>query len=142
MTNLTAKSGKFESGSGSKQISQELKEKMNGMLLADALTNRLITIAKGTTNPFTFKNVKGTRKDGTTYENKSLVLMTEQGEIIISDSLAQGDIKKYLDNLGDLRFRIHTSEDGEREFFRLGQPGSNAVTSYEAATFTEAIEAA
>ena len=116
-----AKSGNFQGGAIGTGISQELKEKLNGMLLGDAIKANLITLDAN--KPFDKENGEGYSR---------FVLRTKQGLVTISKPLAEGAIMKYINNLGDLRFILNEVTVSGRPSFVLGQPASSTRTYSDA----------
>ena len=129
-----AKSGNYRSGVVGSGVSQELREKLNGVLLGDAIKSGIIKV--DTKEPFQKRN--GVSQDGTAYSR--FVLNTEQGAVSLSSGLANGGIMDYVSNLGDLRFRLTDSDSG-RQSFTLGKPGGSSEVVSAATELFDTVNA-
>jgi len=130
-----AKSGSVQGNQkDSRVLPQELREKLDGMLLGDAIDKKLIDVDFN--NPFLDVTDTYSGENGSQSYTR-MVLNTRQGRITVSETLAKGAIVNYIDRLGDLTFRAGENEQGQ-PYFRLGKPGGGVTTSVKkAAVFSE-----
>jgi len=98
-------------------ISNELIDKLDGMLLATAQSKGIIEAMKFEEVTTTYNGNEGSK----TFSRIELV--TNHGNVIVGEGLGE-ELASWADRLGDLTFKKGISNrDGKTEFFRLQRPG-------------------